>query len=120
MLTLTRKPGERIQVGPTVEVVVKEIRFGAVRLGVEAPPSTTILRGELADVPEMVAAGERLRELSSSEAMARMASIRERRPHLSFLELVDAVVEEVTKPPTRRGAPVPAAVPALPEASVGR
>jgi carbon storage regulator len=49
MLTLTRKPGESIEVGPDVKIVVKEIRGGAVRIGIEAPDDVKIYRGELAE-----------------------------------------------------------------------
>jgi carbon storage regulator len=49
MLTLTRKPGEWIEVGPDVKIVVKEIRGGAVRIGIEAPDDVKIYRGELAE-----------------------------------------------------------------------
>jgi carbon storage regulator len=47
LLTLTRKPGESIHIGDDIEVVVKEIRGGAVRLGIDAPPKVFIYRGEL-------------------------------------------------------------------------
>jgi len=47
MLTLTRKPGESIYVGDDIEIVVKEIRGGAVRLGIQAPDEIFIYRGEL-------------------------------------------------------------------------
>jgi carbon storage regulator len=47
MLTLTRKPGESIHIGDEIEVVVKEIRGGAVRLGIQAPSEVFIYRGEL-------------------------------------------------------------------------
>lgn len=47
MLTLTRKPGEAIYIGDDIEIVVKEIRGGAVRLGIQAPSGILILRGEL-------------------------------------------------------------------------
>ena len=46
MLVLTRKNGEKIVVGNvTIEVV--DIRCNRVRLGVTAPETTRILRGEL-------------------------------------------------------------------------
>ena len=52
MLNLNRYLGERIQIGPDVVVVVREIR-GAnggrpmVKLGIEAPPDISIRRMEL-------------------------------------------------------------------------
>lgn len=47
MLTLTRKPGESIFIGDDIEVTVKEIRGGAVRIGIGAPSHVAIYRGEL-------------------------------------------------------------------------
>ena len=47
MLTLTRKTGESIYIGDDIEVFVKEIRGGQVRIGVRAPDSLWILRSEL-------------------------------------------------------------------------
>ncbi|MBL9085257.1 MAG: carbon storage regulator [Planctomycetales bacterium] len=49
MLVLTRKVGERIRVGESIDVVVTEIRGDKVRLGFEAPPEVKILREELID-----------------------------------------------------------------------
>ena len=47
MLTLTRKPGDNIYIGDDIEVVIKEVRGGSVRIGIAAPKSTFIARGEL-------------------------------------------------------------------------
>ena len=47
MLTLTRKPGETIRIGDDIEIVVKDIRSGAVRIGIQAPQDVFIARGEL-------------------------------------------------------------------------
>jgi carbon storage regulator len=44
MLTLTRKVGERIQIGEDVVIVVKEIRRNQVRIGIEAPKEIPIAR----------------------------------------------------------------------------
>ena len=49
MLVLSRKMSERILIGQDVRVVVVAIEGGRVRLGIEAPPSISILRGELGD-----------------------------------------------------------------------
>jgi carbon storage regulator len=56
MLVLTRKVGERIQIGDQVVVTVVRINGPAVRLGVEAPAELAIVRQEIAqaaagDVP---------------------------------------------------------------------
>ena len=49
MLVLTRKVGERIQIGDDVVVTVVRIHGTAVRLGVDAPAELTVVRQELAD-----------------------------------------------------------------------
>jgi carbon storage regulator len=47
MLVLTRKEGERVQIGENICVTVVRIASGGVRLGVEAPPEVPVLRAEL-------------------------------------------------------------------------
>ena len=56
MLVLTRKSEESIRIGD--DVVIKVIRTGkgTVKLGIEAPGDVRILRGELVDAAEPVAA----------------------------------------------------------------
>jgi carbon storage regulator len=49
MLVLSRKAGQRIQIGSAIEVAVLSARKGRVKLGVVAPPSVTILRQEIDD-----------------------------------------------------------------------
>lgn len=47
MLILTRKTGEGITIGEEIVVSVLEVRGSQVRLGITAPPSITIHRGEV-------------------------------------------------------------------------
>ena len=47
MLILTRRPGERIVIDHTTEMVVFNISGEKVRLGFVAPASVRIMRGEL-------------------------------------------------------------------------
>ncbi|MBI4611249.1 MAG: carbon storage regulator CsrA [Candidatus Rokubacteria bacterium] len=47
MLVLSRKPGERIRIGPDIEVVILEVKGPQVRLGVQAPPAVAVHREEL-------------------------------------------------------------------------
>jgi carbon storage regulator len=57
MLVLTRKANERIVIGDDIRITVAAVRGNVVRIGVEAPPQTTILREELLPVgqrPEAV------------------------------------------------------------------
>lgn len=52
MLIIARRKGQRIVIGPDVEVIVTEVTRGTVKLGIVAPTHTTILRGELRDAVE--------------------------------------------------------------------
>jgi carbon storage regulator len=47
MLVLSRKPGEDIQIGQDIIITLVEIKGNRVRLGIRAPESVNILRGEL-------------------------------------------------------------------------
>jgi carbon storage regulator len=47
MLVLTRRVGERLRIGPDIEVVVLEVRGREARLGITAPASVPIHREEI-------------------------------------------------------------------------
>lgn len=47
MLVLTRREGERIQIGDHIRITVVRIVGGGVRLGIEAPPEVAVMRSEL-------------------------------------------------------------------------
>ena len=47
MLVLSRKPGERIVIGPNIELTVVDIRGNKVRLALEAPRDVSIHRQEI-------------------------------------------------------------------------
>jgi len=49
MLVLSRKVGERIQLGDHITVTLVKISGNMVRLGIEAPPHMTVVREELAE-----------------------------------------------------------------------
>lgn len=51
MLVLTRKREEVVVINKNVVVRIIEIRKGAVRLGISAPPDVPIARGEIATEP---------------------------------------------------------------------
>jgi carbon storage regulator len=53
MLTLTRRKGERLNVGLSVEITVLEISAGRVRLGITAPRRLPVHRGEVVDRMEL-------------------------------------------------------------------
>lgn len=48
MLVLTRKPQETIRIGDDIVVTVIRTKGKAVRLGIEAPGTVAVLRGEIA------------------------------------------------------------------------
>jgi carbon storage regulator len=50
MLVITRRKGEKIQIGPDIEVMVSRIEGGQVRLSIKAPETTKIIRVEAAQV----------------------------------------------------------------------
>ena len=47
MLILSRRVGERILIGPAIEVIVQRVSGDRVTLGLAAPREVKILRGEL-------------------------------------------------------------------------
>jgi carbon storage regulator CsrA len=47
MLVLSRKLGQRFQVGPDVRITIVKIDKAAVRIGIEAPTGLTIYREEI-------------------------------------------------------------------------
>ena len=47
MLVLTRRVGQRLQIGPDIVVTVLEVSGERVRVGVEAPASYKVLREEI-------------------------------------------------------------------------
>jgi carbon storage regulator len=47
MLVLTRREGDRIQIGESITVTVVRISPHAVRIGIEAPIDTVVLRQEI-------------------------------------------------------------------------
>lgn len=47
MLVLSRKPNESIKIGKDIEIRIIEVKGETIRIGIEAPKSVEILRGEL-------------------------------------------------------------------------
>jgi len=47
MLVLSRKVGETIWIGEDMEIVISEIKGEQVKIGIRAPSSINIVRGEL-------------------------------------------------------------------------
>ncbi len=49
MLVIARKVGQRILIGSDIEVFVTEISRKSVRLGIKAPRTLTVVRGEIVE-----------------------------------------------------------------------
>lgn len=47
MLVLSRKTNETIKIGDDIEIRILEVKGDTIRIGIEAPKSVDILRGEL-------------------------------------------------------------------------
>ena len=47
MLSLARRPGQKIRIGEDIVLVVREIRGRQVKLGIEAPAHIRVLREEI-------------------------------------------------------------------------
>jgi carbon storage regulator len=47
MLVITRRVGEKVQIGRDIEVMVSYVRDGRVRLAIKAPPEVLVARTEL-------------------------------------------------------------------------
>ena len=47
MLVLSRKTNDTIKIGDNIEIRILEVKGDTVRIGIEAPKSVDILRGEL-------------------------------------------------------------------------
>lgn len=52
MLIVTRHKGQRIFIGDGIELVVTEIGRNSVKIGINAPPSMLIMRGEIRESVE--------------------------------------------------------------------
>lgn len=53
MLILSRKSGQTVYLDDTTEIRILDIRGGRVRVGISAPRSVTISRGELFEQPTL-------------------------------------------------------------------
>jgi carbon storage regulator len=86
MLVLSRKEGERLVIGDNITLVVSKISGNRVTIGIQAPASVKIYRGELSpneasperDAPKVVPIGRRglscdLGELKRQEELGKQA-----------------------------------------------
>ena len=58
MLVLSRKLGQRFQVGQEVQITVVKIDRNSVRIGIEAPDDITVYREEI--VPQVTISDQRV------------------------------------------------------------
>ncbi|HHD83591.1 MAG TPA: carbon storage regulator [Campylobacteraceae bacterium] len=69
MLILSRKTDEEIVLGNDIVIKITEISRGSVKIGIDAPKETAILRGELKEKIERAnkeaAAGTNMEDLAS-------------------------------------------------------
>jgi carbon storage regulator len=61
MLVLSRKVGEKIQIGDDIQITVVRVCQNTVRIGVEAPRNYQIVREEIKDLSLEEPAGNRAR-----------------------------------------------------------
>lgn len=47
MLSLARRPGQKIRIGENIILIIREIRGRQVKIGIEAPASVRVLREEI-------------------------------------------------------------------------
>ncbi|MGY1519006.1 carbon storage regulator [Luteimonas sp. A482] len=52
MLILMRRDGEAIHIGDSIRLLVSSVTNDKVRIGIDAPPSVTVLREELLSAHE--------------------------------------------------------------------
>jgi carbon storage regulator len=71
MLVLSRRAGERIQIGEQIEVTVVRIGPSVVRIGIDAPSEMTVLREE---IQQESRAGSRQPKTRSSVVSAEQTS----------------------------------------------
>ena len=64
-MVLSRRTGEKIVIGDNIEIVVQRVAGGRVAIGVSAPESVRILRGELEHANDFAA-----EELEDAEGSA--------------------------------------------------
>jgi carbon storage regulator len=86
MLVLTRKPGEKIRIGPEITLTLLEIQGNRVRIGIEAPAHVTVLRGELKDLEPVILPGSEQSPKSAPAPFRLPPSAREVIKRMTYLE----------------------------------
>lgn len=69
MIVIRRRPGETLHLGPEIQITVLSLSPSRVKLGIEAPGSVSVLRGE------MKQAAEQNREAAQQELPASLGHL---------------------------------------------
>lgn len=70
MLVLSRKPGERIQIGPEIWITLVKLGPNCAKIGIDAPRGLAIAREELVHREAILKAEELIRERIAEFAQA--------------------------------------------------
>ena len=72
MLVLSRKKNEKLQLGDAIQVTVIKVSGDKVRLGIEAPSDTLVLRKELAKLQQASSKKDENVTVQTESVLARM------------------------------------------------
>jgi carbon storage regulator len=75
MLVLSRKLNEEIVIGGKIVVKVVEIRGDRVRLGIQAPPATTVHRAEIFEAIRAATADSSVEALTKLDAVKTLEAV---------------------------------------------
>jgi len=81
MLILTRKKDEAIRIGEDIRIVLVQVKGGQVRIGIECPAETRVLREELYEAVRQ----ENLNAISANPEQARTLPKPSKLPQRKFL-----------------------------------
>lgn len=70
MLVLSRKQGQKVNIGNGIEVTIVSISGNRIQLGIEAPVDVRVLRGELVPAEEKLPSGEPSEKVPQAAAMS--------------------------------------------------
>ena len=73
MLSLARRPGQKIRIGEDIVLVIREIRGRQVKIGIDAPPHVRVLREE---IYEELCAANKLAANQSTELPAVLTTLK--------------------------------------------
>lgn len=89
MLIITRRKGQRIVLGHDIEIVISDISRSGVKIGVVAPNSLTILRGEVRDAVEQANRAALASSFAEPEAQSPAPSVLASDPQLEVAASIE-------------------------------